>query len=337
MADFDAALRLDANYAPAWAERGRANYLQGDDDAAIHDCGRAIELDPKSGTAYCWRAAALSRKGDQRKAVADCDAALAADPQSALAHAVRGNAYRLLGDLDKAQADCDEAVWLDRQSPWAYLYRGEVYATERRPGKGDRGLYAGAAVRRAPVRGATAVAATPNGSRATWRRRWPTTTRRWRWTRRTRPSFHGRGRALAARGEHEAALAAFDAALKIDPRRAAVYLDRGGERLRGGDRDGGLADFTEAVRLEPARAADVLTAVERRADKEAPAEWCELCRRALAVLRPLLKDKPEAQKAIDAGLAAAAGEKDAERRAAKLRATIAGLRGKLPATGEPGK
>ena len=45
-------------------------------------------------------------------------------------------------------------------------------------------------------------------------------------------------------------------------------MDRGGERLRGGDRDGGLADFMEAVRLEPARAADVLTAVERRADKE---------------------------------------------------------------------
>ena len=124
-------------------------------------------------------------------------------------------------------------------------------------------------------------------------------------------------------------MAAFDAALKIDPRRAAVYLDRGGERLHGGDRDGGLADYAEAVRLEPVRAQDVLTAVERRVDKEAPAEWCELCRRTLVVLRPLLKDKPEAQKAIDAGLAGAAGEKDLERRAMKLRAMLAELRGKL--------
>jgi tetratricopeptide (TPR) repeat protein len=127
-ADFDAALRLDAHYAPAWSERGRTFYLQGDDDSAVRDCGRAIELNPKLAAAYVWRAAALSRKGEQRKAVADCDAALTADPQSAMAYAVRGNAYRLLGDLVKAQKDCDDAVWSDRQLPWAYLYRGQVYA-----------------------------------------------------------------------------------------------------------------------------------------------------------------------------------------------------------------
>ncbi len=335
-ADFDAALGLDPNYAPAWAERGHAYYLRGDDDAAIRDCGRAIRLDPKACTAYCWRAAALSREGDQRQAVADCDAALAADSQNALAHAVRGNAYRLLGDLDKARADCDDAVWLDRQSPWAYLYRGKVYSQSGDPekaiadytramqfdenlsdayrGRGDA-EWVKSDVAAALADYDRALALNPKDAAA----------------------LQGRGRALSARGEHEAALAAFAAALKIDPRRAAVYVARGGERLRGGDRDGGLADLMEAVRLEPARAADVLTAVERRADQEAPAEWCELCRRALTELRPLLKDKPEAQKAIDAGLGAAEGEKDAGRRAEKLRATVAGLRAKLQVTGEPGK
>ena len=54
-------------------------------------------------------------------------------------------------------------------------------------------------------------------------------------------------------------------------------------------------------------------------------------------LRPLFKDNPEEQKTIDAGLATAEGEKDAEQRAAKLRATVAGLRGKLQVTGEPGQ
>ena len=321
VADFDAALRLDAKYAPAWAERGRAFYLQGDDGTAIADCSQAIALDPKSGTAYCWRAAALSRQGDQRKAVADCDAALAADPPSALAHAVRGNAYRLLGDLDRAQADCDEAVWLDRQSSWAYLYRGQVYAqkddlekaiadyaraldfdehlAEAHRCRGDA-EWVKSDVAAALADYDQALALNPNDAL----------------------SLHGRGRALAARGEHEPALAAFDAALKIDPRQAAVYLDRGGERLRGGDRDGGLADFTEAVRQEPARAADVLTAVERQADKEAPAEWCELCRRTLAMLRPVFKDNATAQRAIDAGLTAAATEKVGE-----LRTALAELRG----------
>ena len=82
---------------------------------------------------------------------------------------------------------------------------------------------------------------------------------------------------------------------EIDPRRAAVYLDRGAERLAGGDRDGGLADFAEAVRREPARAADVLTAVERRADKESPADGATLPR-TLTTLRPLFQDKPECKR-----------------------------------------
>ena len=117
------------------AERGRAEHLQCDDDAAVRDCGAAIEADPKWATAYCWRAAALCRKGEARKAVADCDAALAIDRQSALARAVRGDAYRRLGDLDKALADCDEAVWLDRQLATAYLYRGEVFSEKNDPDK----------------------------------------------------------------------------------------------------------------------------------------------------------------------------------------------------------
>ena len=326
--DFEAALRLDAAYAPAWSERGRAFYLQGDDDAAIRDCGRAIASDPKRATAYCWRAAALSRKGEQRKAVTDCDAALTADPQNALAYAIRGNACRLLGDLDKAQTDCDEAVWQDRQLATAYLYRGEVYAQKGEPDKAvaeytrallfdDRLAEAHRCRGDAQWIKSDVAAALADYDQALA----------------LRPgdglALYGRGRALAAKGEHTLALAAFDAALKIDPHRAAVYLDRGGERLHGGDRDGGLADYAEAVRLEPARAAEVLTAVERRADKETPAEWCELCRRALTVLRPLLKNKLEAQRAIDAGLAAAASEKDMEIRLVKLKAMLAELRGKL--------
>jgi len=300
--DFDAALRLDPNYAPAWAERGHAYYLRGDDDTAIHDCGRAIELDPKASAAYCWRAAALSRRGDQRKAVADCDAALAADPQSALAHAVRGNAYRLLGDPDKARADCDDAVWLDRQSPWAYLYRGEVYAQSGDPEKAIADY-----------------------------------TRALQFDEYLSDAYRGRGDAEWVKSDVAAALADYDRALALDPKDAASLYGRGRALVERGHHEAALAAFTEAVRLEPARASDVLAAVERRADAEPPADWCELCRRALEALRPLFKDKPEVQKALDAGLTAAEGERDVGRRAAKLRAALAELRGKLQAAGEPGR
>jgi tetratricopeptide (TPR) repeat protein len=334
IADFDAALRLDGRYAPALGERGRAEYLQEDDDGAVRDCGAAIEADPKLAAAYCWRAAALCRKGDASRAVADCTAALAIDGQNALARAVRGDAYRRLGDLDKALADCDEAVWLDRQLAAAYLYRGEVYAQKREPDKAiaefTKALQFDDHLSEAHCGRADAewfksdvAAALADYDQALAIRP------------RDAAALHGRGRALAAKGEHAAALAALDAALKIDPHRASVYVDRGAERLHGGDRDGGLADFTEAARLEPARTADVLTALEREADRAPPAEWCDLCRRVLTALRPLLKDNLDVQKAIDSGLAAAAAERNVEQRAGKLRATIAELRGKLQATQTP--
>ncbi len=225
MADFDAALRLDAHYAPALCERGRAEQLQGDDDAAIRDGGAAIEADPKLAAAYCSRAAALCRKGEARKAVADCDAALAIDGQSALARAVRGDAYRRLGDLDKALTDCDEAVWLDRQLATAYLDRGKVFSEKNDPDK---------------------------------------------------------------------AIADYSRALQFDEHLWEAYRGRADAEWVKSDVAAALADYDQA----------------------------------LAALRPLLQNDPEAQKAIDAGRAAAQAEKDRERRAAKLRETIAELRGK---------
>jgi S1-C subfamily serine protease/lipoprotein NlpI len=326
VADFDAALRLDAKFAPAWAERGRADYLQGDDASAVRDCTRAVELDAKSAAAHAWRAAALSRGGDQKKALADADAAVAADPNHAAARAVRGNVRRLLGDLDGAQDDCNEAVWLDRKLPAAYLYRGAVYAAKDDQEKAVADFtqalrldprLAEAYRRRGDVHWAKSDTAAALADYTQASSLDPRDT----------AAQHGLGRALAARGEHEPALAAFTAALALEPENARIYLDRGAERLHGGETDGGLADCVAAVRREPALAADVLAAVERQGGKEPPAACCALCRRALTAMRPLFKEQPAAQKAIDDGLAAAEAEADLERRADKMRAAVAAVRG----------
>jgi tetratricopeptide (TPR) repeat protein len=294
MADFDAALRIDAHCASALCERGRAEHLQDDDDAAVRDCGAAIEADPQLAAAYCWRAAALCRRGDARKAVADCDVALGIDGHSALAHAIRGDAYRRLGDLGKALTDCDEAIWIDRQLATAYLYRGQVFAEKSEP---DRAIsdYT------------SAVRLDDHLSEA----------------------FRGRGDAEWFKSDVGAALADYDQAVAIRPNDAAALFGRSRALAEKGDDEPALAAFDAALRIDPRRVTDVLMVVERRAERQTPTECCGFCRRALTAFRPLLKDNGEAQKAIDAGLAAADAEKDGEQRAVKLRATLAEVREKV--------
>src|SRR5690606_21103613 len=56
-----------------------------------------------------------------------------------------------------------------------------------------------------------------------------------------------KGVVLQALEDHEAALAAFDRAIELDPEFAVAYLDRGMVRILLGDVDGGLEDFNQAI------------------------------------------------------------------------------------------
>jgi tetratricopeptide (TPR) repeat protein len=55
IADFNEAIRLDPNTAPAYRNRGDAYRNKGDKDRAIHDYNQAIGLDPNDAFAFCNR------------------------------------------------------------------------------------------------------------------------------------------------------------------------------------------------------------------------------------------------------------------------------------------
>jgi tetratricopeptide (TPR) repeat protein len=331
--DFDAAIRLDPRYAPAFSGRGRAYHLMGDDDRALADCTRAVRLDPRLAEAYCHRAGALCGKGEPGRAVADCDTALRLEPGCALAYSTRARARLLGGDADGALRDGDEAIWLDRKLAAAHLYRGQAHARkdEHRQAVDDcthalrldprlaeayraraESRWAQSDVAAALADYDQALALDPRDARA----------------------YHGRGRGRSARGESVPALADFTAAVRLDPRLAGAYLDRGSEHVRRGDLDRGVADYAQALRLQRRPAADVVAEVERRGAElgkggaEGVTACCELYRKALTAFRPLFGDCAEAQKAIDAGLAAAGREADPSRRAKLLGAVLASVGGK---------
>jgi tetratricopeptide (TPR) repeat protein len=50
---------------------------------------------------------------------------------------------------------------------------------------------------------------------------------------------------------NDRAIADYDTSIKLDPKYATAYYNRGNSRRAAGDRDGAVADFQQALKLNP--------------------------------------------------------------------------------------
>ncbi|WP_406436981.1 tetratricopeptide repeat protein [Streptomyces sp. NBC_00631] len=216
LTEFDRAIELDRESAPAYVGRAIARAHRGDHIAAIADLDRADALAP-------GRAATLSRRGDYHRlagdydsAIRDLDRAVELDPTARAAWAARGATRYLMGDLDAAQADLDRSLELDAEYSWALVRRARVWRSrgeqERRLADLDR-----------------AVTLEPD---APW-------------------VLCERGDALVAAGRHGAALADYDRALELNREYASAYASRGACRAAMGEPAKALADLDRAIELKP--------------------------------------------------------------------------------------
>jgi tetratricopeptide (TPR) repeat protein len=97
-------------------------------DQAIADCDAALQLDPNYAPAYAGRSQVYRRKGDLLRAMADADKAVALKPSDPRGYDVRGTAHRENGDLDSAIAEYTRAIERDPTYVWPYYNRGFTYA-----------------------------------------------------------------------------------------------------------------------------------------------------------------------------------------------------------------
>jgi tetratricopeptide (TPR) repeat protein len=124
---YDKAIRLSADYAPAYNNRGKCYARLGDYARAAKDLDRAVALGPGIATIRYNRGNVNNRLGRYRRALADFNDAVSLDPNFAMAYNNRGNLYFRLRDYQRALADFDKAVSLDPNFAAAYYNRGNAY------------------------------------------------------------------------------------------------------------------------------------------------------------------------------------------------------------------
>ena len=115
--DYDAAIRLNPDYATAFYNRGIAYDLKGFHGLAIDDFDTAIRLNPDLPDAYNQRGLAYSRDGRYDIAIQNFSEAIRLDPELDTAYFNRGLAYQSKGEAERAAEDIRKSYALDPANP----------------------------------------------------------------------------------------------------------------------------------------------------------------------------------------------------------------------------
>jgi tetratricopeptide (TPR) repeat protein len=127
IANFNKALELDPNYAPAYYNRGIAFRKKEDYDSAIADFTQAIRLDSNYADAYNGRGIVYSYKGEYNKAIVDYSQAIRLNADFEFAYTNRASAYIKISEYDKAISDYTQAIIRFAATYDRYTGRGNAY------------------------------------------------------------------------------------------------------------------------------------------------------------------------------------------------------------------
>ncbi|PSB04825.1 tetratricopeptide repeat-containing S1 family peptidase [Merismopedia glauca] len=214
--DLNQAIKINPEYAEAYASRAQMRYDQGDFQGAVADFDRSIDLNPKNSLAYNGRGLTKFLLEDTQGAIADYNQAISLDPKSVFPFNNRANAKAKLGDTKGAIEDYNRAIELDSSQGLPYANRGSL-----RLKLGDK-------------KGATAdfnqaIRIEPKSG-----------------------NIYGvRGIALYQSGDKRGALADLDKATQLNPNLGFAYGGKGIVRLQLADYQGSIRDFETAIRLMP--------------------------------------------------------------------------------------
>jgi tetratricopeptide (TPR) repeat protein len=259
--DFTRALVLKPA-ADAYVNRAAVYQALADFAAAIADYDRAIALEPSANLLHS-RGWARAQSGNLQSAIDDYTAALARAPHTARTLVRRGQAHLGLGNEAEGLADLRHAIALNAASA-ELLNAGEVRLLGIPHNFSTRS--AGASIEAGRQRAAhgdltgalaqfeAALALTPNDPNIV-RLRGALHAQRGELHRAAEDEqraiglYRDRGMTRSQCGDHQGALADFDAVVTLRPAEAGAYYDRAVARARAGQRTGAATDRRYAEQL----------------------------------------------------------------------------------------
>ncbi|MDE0014529.1 MAG: tetratricopeptide repeat protein, partial [Candidatus Poribacteria bacterium] len=212
------AIRLDPKNPTPYSNRGDVYFRGNDWNRAISDYNEAIRLAPGDVISYNRRGDAHYEKSNYDEAIKDYDVVIRLIPEddSADIREKRGDAYYQKGNYDKAIEDYNEAIRINPGGAIsAYVMRRNVYSEK---------------LNIAPASDICDEAIKANLEVA--------------------GTYHNKGYTCYREGEYEKAIANYSEAIKLDPKNAKVYVDRGNAYSKKCDIDLDIADSAEVIRAK---------------------------------------------------------------------------------------
>lgn len=261
LAALDELIKQNPNNPDAYFLRGSLK-MGADPAQALSDFNKVIELKPDSGSAYNQRALLRLVNNDSAGALKDLDAAIAHNFKDDSIYYLRGQLRRQDNDLKGALSDLDEALKLNPNNPRQYSARGELLLTMK---EWDRGLAdlnylikwyeTDPAARPNPAKSSEPGMPPKNDSKSFVVQMDQQTVNEAPGAKEMAPvianAYVNRGLVLKDRGDHVAALADFDKAIRVDPANVWALYHRANEYEAKGDLAAALADIARAMQLEP--------------------------------------------------------------------------------------
>lgn len=247
------AVALEPKYAEAWNNLGNALDAIGEAEESLAAYRRAVVLDRRDPVAHTGAGTVLVRLGRPAEAVAHFRAAAEADAKTARAHVHLANALIAAGDMEAALAPLERAVALEPRHAEARRHLGVILRERDRPAEAEPHLRAAVEADPADLQARHIL-----GLSLRDQRRLDEAAAVLRGAADLAPDHadvHGDlANVLKELGQDDAALAAFDRALALDPESDTAASNRALLRLARGDFAGGWRDYLRRISVREKRA-----------------------------------------------------------------------------------
>lgn len=220
------AIAQDRAKQPTEQDAATCEAVTGNIDASIEACTRLLDAEIRASArrqalALTLRALGWKAKGGIQPAAIDLTAAIGLDETFAPAYETRADLLRDNDQCDLAIPDYDQAIKLSPERAPTYVNRSLCLIDRKEP---DRAVADLDQVIRIDADNKAGLAVLAMNLKAG---------------------------VEVGKGELDRAIASYEAAIKLDPKRAAFYADRGRAWAIKGDPDKALADFDQAIKLDP--------------------------------------------------------------------------------------